>query len=508
MILGYREGFTNFAVSRASDTGWRLVLYRDPEDDKWPTERHLPEIRIGESDIRDLEYEALIHITHREGNFIKGNVSHKGRLEFEAYTRKAQAAKEGARAEPGATIEIPHPPDELPNGYLLGRYKILRPLGKGGMARVYEAFDTDLQDDVAVKVLARSLGDEAEAVARFREEVKTTRRITHPNVCRIHEYGTQGGTPYYSMELVEGPTLKQWLEDTAFDLEMELDALRQIAGALDHMHENGVIHRDLSYRNILLEPGGRAVILDLGLAKDATRETITKAGAVLGTATHMSPEQVRGERATAANDVYSLGVIAYHMFARVLPFDGETDEAIMRKQLFSEPDMTPIPEQYQAPIRRALAKNAADRFKTAGEFVAALRSCAEPAPAGPAPTVSAVAQESTYNKGIRDGHKRHWESLSPYQRQILETIWKRDEQFLYDDERLALDLTPQQWKASLVTLEDSRLIERGMHDRPANIGANGKVLSVRPTPGYGLAHAGEVLMAWYELYGGPPQRSS
>ncbi|HSM52110.1 MAG TPA: serine/threonine-protein kinase, partial [Thermoanaerobaculia bacterium] len=286
---------------------------------------------------------------------------------------------------------------ELEAGELVaGRYRIVAPLGTGARGEVFAAEDLELGAPVAIKLLLRAASDAGEVAARFRREVLLARRVTHPNVCRIFDLGVHradgdeagAGRLFLSMELVRGETLAARLRERgAFDPEEALPLVRQLAAALDAAHAAGVVHRDLKCANVLLEEGPegtRAVVTDFGLARalegvaappDAPTLTIT--GGVLGTPAYMSPEQVEGQPAGPASDLYSLGVILYEMVTGALPFPGASPLSAAVRRLREEPPrpgllrpgLDPLWEQT---ILRCLARDPAERFRSAGEVVIAL----------------------------------------------------------------------------------------------------------------------------------------
>ncbi|MGA2855921.1 MAG: protein kinase [Candidatus Sulfotelmatobacter sp.] len=212
----------------------------------------------------------------------------------------------------------------LASGTRLGPYEIQSPLGAGGMGEVYRARDSRLGRDVAIKVLPEAFARDAERLRRFETEARAIAALNHPNILSIHDIGTYGGAPYLVSECLEGQSLRVALSGGALPLRRAADYGIQIAQGLAAAHDKGIVHRDLKPENVFVTRDGRVKILDFGLAKlerseassddGATMEALpTSAGAVLGTAGYMSPEQVRGAPADARSDIFALGTILYEM---------------------------------------------------------------------------------------------------------------------------------------------------------------------------------------------------
>jgi len=248
---------------------------------------------------------------------------------------------------------------------LAGRFRVERFLGRGGMGEVYEAFDTELNDRVALKLLVPDLQDDPAASARMRRELQLARRVTHPNVCRLfdlarHEF-PWGEREFLSMELLEGDTLAAKVKnDGPLPAGAGLALLKQIAKGLEAAHLAGVVHRDLKPSNIMLTPaaeGTRAVLMDFGLARrHATNEAaVTQTGQIAGTFDYMAPELLAGGAASVASDLFALGKVTLFMATGSLSIDDPR-----------------LAEHWKAAIKRALDPDPERRFKTGGEFVAAL----------------------------------------------------------------------------------------------------------------------------------------
>ena len=269
---------------------------------------------------------------------------------------------------------------------IAGRYEVLSPLGRGGMGMVYKAHDRMLDETVAMKVLRSEFANTAEMAKRFRHEIKLARRVSHRNVCRIHEYGEDGGVRYISMEYVEGTDIKQLAQDKGGFLEPDeaFDVAIQTAEGLQAIHDVGIVHRDLKTSNIMRDPSGRVRLMDFGIAKAEGGDRgpggggITDAGQMMGTPEYMSPEQCLGQRLDHRSDIYAFGVVVYEIFTGSVPFRGDTPVATLFKHIqdpvpFEGPVAARIPFPVVAVLRKALAKNRADRFASASEMAEALR---------------------------------------------------------------------------------------------------------------------------------------
>ena len=271
----------------------------------------------------------------------------------------------------------------LTQGAVIGaRYEIKSPLGRGGMGMVYKAHDRMLDETVAIKVLRSEFVNTAEMGRRFRHEIKLARKVSHRNVCRIHEYGEDGGLRFISMEYLEGTDLKQEMRlegglraDEAFDIAI------QVAEGLQAIHDVGIIHRDLKTPNLMRDARGVVRLMDFGIAKGSEETgtgSLTMTGAVMGTPEYMSPEQCRGEKIDSRSDIYSLGVVDYELFTGQVPFRGDTPVATIFKHI---QDPVPLggdvarqlPPALIPVLSRLLAKDRTERYATASEVAQALR---------------------------------------------------------------------------------------------------------------------------------------
>ena len=274
----------------------------------------------------------------------------------------------------------------LKPGTFVGPFEVLSSLGAGGMGEVYRARDPRLEREVALKVLPAATVADDTARARLLREARMAARLNHPNVCTIHEVGEAEGQAYVAMELVPGQPLSERLSGGRMGVEDVLRLGQQMADALAHAHENGVVHRDFKSPNVIITPEGRAKVLDFGLAKqlvDAESEattltaaSLTAQGAVVGTLAYMAPEQLKGKRADARSDVWALGVVLYEMASGVRPFAGQTGYELSSAILNHPPPPLPadVPPPLAAVIERCLAKDPAQRYPRAGEVRSALET--------------------------------------------------------------------------------------------------------------------------------------
>jgi eukaryotic-like serine/threonine-protein kinase len=288
-------------------------------------------------------------------------------------------------------------------GVRLGPYEIVAPLGAGGMGEVYRARDTRLEREVAIKVLPAATATDAIARARLLREARMASRLNHPNICTIHEVGEIEGHAYIVMELVEGQPLGALLSGGALPVEQALRYGQQLADALAHAHEHGVVHRDLKSANAVVTPEGRVKVLDFGLAKPLGGEVLeaattlsqpsmTAAGALVGTLAYMAPEQLRGRPADERSDIWALGVVLYEMLVGARPFRGSTgfelSSAILREPLPPLPAAVPAP--LASAIGRCLAKEPGQRFQRAREVHAAFGACLTKQPVNEKPSIAVL----------------------------------------------------------------------------------------------------------------------
>jgi len=280
-------------------------------------------------------------------------------------------------------------------GRILGkRYEIVEEIGSGGMAVVYRALDRLLNRVVTVKILREQYAEDEEFVQRFHREAQAVASLSHPNIVGLYDVGAEGKLHYLVMEYVPGKSLKQLIKEEApLELNKAIEIMRQILDALQHAHENNIVHRDVKPHNILLTPGGRIKVTDFGISRAATGITLTYTGSMVGSVHYISPEQARGKLTTIRSDIYSAGVVLYEMLTGCLPFSGEGPIAIAMKHIESEvappSQLNPqIPRAVEKVILKAMAKMPEHRFASAREMSLALSGARynqwDQADAGPA----------------------------------------------------------------------------------------------------------------------------
>jgi len=266
-----------------------------------------------------------------------------------------------------------------PGVTLGGRYRLDERIAGGGMGDVWRGTDEVLGRTVAVKILLPALLDEPGFAERFRGEARTMATINHPGVVDVYDYGSDQQLAFLVMEYVEGDALSRTLSRVGRLTPARTMALvAQAADALQAAHANGIVHRDVKPGNLLVRPNGTLVLTDFGIARSALVGQLTVAGSVLGTASYISPEQASGAVATAASDVYALGVVAYQCLSGHRPFDGATPIEIAMKHVRDTPRPLPadIPPAVRAIVDRALAKDPAARWPTAAAMAAVARQAA------------------------------------------------------------------------------------------------------------------------------------
>jgi eukaryotic-like serine/threonine-protein kinase len=274
----------------------------------------------------------------------------------------------------------------LPTDTVLhNRYRLLEPIGEGGMATVYRALDTRLGRTVAVKILHPEYGRDQPFVQRFTQEAEFAASLgSHPNIVAIYDVGEDGPLHYMVMELIEGRNLKELIRERApFSVSEAFSIGRQVALALDFAHKRGLVHRDVKPQNIMITADGVAKVTDFGIARSASASQLTRTGMVIGTVHYFSPEQAQGKAVTPTSDIYSLGVILYEMLTGHLPFDAENAIGVAMQHLHSEPpspwDYNPnLPARAVAVMMRALEKDPERRYRDAAEFATALATQSVP----------------------------------------------------------------------------------------------------------------------------------
>jgi eukaryotic-like serine/threonine-protein kinase len=255
------------------------------------------------------------------------------------------------------------------------RYEVESTLGRGGMAQVYRANDRVLGRPVAVKVLSRKLSGDQKFLTRFRREAQASAGLNHPHVVSVYDTGAHDDLHYIVMEYVEGETLGSLMaRDGPLPAGTSARIAADVAEALEAAHRQGLVHRDVKPGNVMIDPDGRVKVVDFGIARAATDDTLTQTGLVLGTAAYLAPEQARGEGVDARSDIYSLGCVLYEMLTGRPPFEADSPVAMAYKHVNERPAPPDgaVPPDMAAVVMRALEKDPTRRFQTAAEMQAAL----------------------------------------------------------------------------------------------------------------------------------------
>lgn len=307
-----------------------------------------------------------------------------------ASTRRNEAAalveetsEVGAESqEQESAIGLPSAPNGPPA--MLGRYKVLKELGRGSMGVVYLGKDPTIQRFVAIKTMQLNEIDDAdklqEVKARFFREAESTGRLSHPNIVTIFDAGEEQDLGYIAMELLQGTTLKEWSrKPNLIPFPKVLSILATVAEAMDYAHQQGVVHRDIKPANIMITNDDIVKIMDFGIAKMATSSK-TQTNIVMGTPTYMSPEQIAGKKVDGRSDIFSLGVVMFELLTGRPPFLADNVSALLFAIAHNphpslkaiRPDMPPL---LKTILDRALHKDPVHRYRRAGEFARELRSC-------------------------------------------------------------------------------------------------------------------------------------
>lgn len=264
------------------------------------------------------------------------------------------------------------------------RYMLVTSLGEGGMADVYLAVDTILNREVAVKILRGELGKDPVALLRFQREANAVSKLNHPNVVDVYDVGECDGRHYIVMEYVRGRTLKQLISQRgALNCDEAVNIMMQLTSAVEHAHENNIIHRDIKPQNVLVKDDGTVKITDFGIALAHDAVQLTQSNAVLGSAHYLAPETTRGETPSNQVDIYALGIVFYELLTGSVPFHGDNPVQIAMKHLREEvpsvKEFNPtIPQSVENIIIKATVKNRALRYQSAKELLNDLEDCLLP----------------------------------------------------------------------------------------------------------------------------------
>jgi serine/threonine protein kinase len=310
----------------------------------------------------------------------------------------------------------------------LGRYQIQGVLGKGAMGLVYDGLDPNLNRRVAIKTILTSKLDAETArlySLRFQREVRAVARLNHPNIVQVYDFGNEGDLAYIVMEFIKGRELKDYFDaNERFDLKTAFRLMIELLDALDFAHEAGIIHRDIKPGNVMVDAGGHAKLTDFGVARvtdpDGPQGEATRVGAVVGTPSYMSPEQIQGQTVDRRTDIFSAGIIFYQYLTGQKPFEG-TQFVLQQKIVMEDPvwpsSIVQVPPEFDRVVARALAKEVEQRYQSARGFADALKRIlegkppedpdevlAKPLPAAPAsaPGTHGGEAEKEFWEGVKD----------------------------------------------------------------------------------------------------------
>ncbi len=292
----------------------------------------------------------------------------------------------------------------------IGKYEIVGKLGQGAMGEVFRAHDPVLNRDVAVKRITAGLDADETVRKRFQREAQSAALLSHPNIITVYELGFEGDQLFMAMELLDGIDLKHALTARKMTLDEKVGVVQQICEGLAFAHTHDIVHRDLKPANIHILPSGKVKIMDFGLARLSGSE-MTTTGMVMGTPHYMSPEQVRGQKADARSDIFTLGCLFYELLTGHKPFDAESMHGVLYRIMQEEP--TPVreaapgtPDALAQIVEKMLAKNPAERFANAGEMLVALRQARGATAPGRGPERTLEAERPSAAQAARPAPRR------------------------------------------------------------------------------------------------------
>jgi hypothetical protein len=296
---------------------------------------------------------------------------------------------------------VTQPPVSVPG------YRILRPLGVGGMASVYLAIQESLDREVALKVMSPALAANEEFTERFLKEGRITAKLSHENLVRVFDIGQSGSVYYLAAEYIPGGTLRDKMQE-GLSIAETLDIVRDIAEGLDYAHEKGFVHRDVKPGNVLFKANGTAVLADFGIAKSMDSKTMaTQIGNSIGTPHYMSPEQARAEKVDGRSDLYALGAVLFELLTGTPPYDASDPFTIALMHVTHPlPVLKGDVAWLQPLIERLMAKSADDRYRTGAEFVVACEKLLATAPEGAAVRDSGKARKRTAPRLSNTGRQK------------------------------------------------------------------------------------------------------
>ena len=279
-------------------------------------------------------------------------------------------------------------------GQTFGPYQVTEKIGEGGMAVVYKGYQPSLNRYVAIKVLRQEMSQDEQLVTRFRREALAVAELHHPNILHVYDAGFAQGVYYIVMAFVDGGSLKELIMRGSLDVDRAVSIGAQLADALHHAHELGLVHRDVKPSNVLLTREGRPLLCDFGIAKAVDESHgLTRTGTAIGTPEYMAPEQVQGQKVDARTDIYAMGLVLYEMLTGWVPFSATTPMATLYKQVNEPPpplrqSNVSVPDWLEQTVEKALAKRPVDRYQHANELAEALRMGVGPVKKKTPPPVS------------------------------------------------------------------------------------------------------------------------
>jgi len=281
-------------------------------------------------------------------------------------------ADKSAQTTPAETVFLTGTLKPADNAIIATRYRIIKLLGSGAMGNVYQGEDTLLKRDIALKQLAPQLSHDERILARFRQEALALARLSHPNIVQVYDFIEDGGFFWIVMELVTGGELEE-KQATSLSQQEALRLAQQMAEALGYAHQQGVIHRDFKPANVLMTASGDVKITDFGIAKLTQSSLHTQLNTVMGTPSHMSPEQANGNKTDQRTDIYSLGIVLYQMLCNELPFGGDSKSIIAQHLTKKPPSLANahknISTELDWIVQKMLAKDPDERFQSMAEFI-------------------------------------------------------------------------------------------------------------------------------------------
>ena len=304
----------------------------------------------------------------------------------------------------------------------LSRYRIQGVLGKGAMGLVYDGLDPTLERRVAIKTILTSTLDESTAKhysMRFKREVRAVARLNHPNIVQVYDFGTEGDLAYIVMEYIKGRELKDYFDaKEQFDLRTILRLMGELLDALEFAHEAGIIHRDVKPANVMVDAGGRAKLTDFGVARftdpEGEQGEATRAGAMIGTPSYMSPEQIQGQAIDRRTDIFSAGVLFYQFLTGQKPFEG-TQWVLAKKIIQDDPvwpsSIVQIPPAIDRVVARALAKLPEHRYQSARGFADALRRVAAGKPPEDPDETIPLSVPASHGAAGREAETEFWNEV-------------------------------------------------------------------------------------------------